>query len=125
MENLEQIISKQNNIKEKITEYNNELELYNKTYIEKFTELKSLKDELRDEKKSVQKDDEKIKVLNFKIKNIDNEVSFMYNQVKDINSNISGLKLELEQLKEELLENPEVKSSLCRRKEKSSRIKRC
>ena len=42
MENLEQIISKQNNIKEKITEYNNELELYNKTYIEKFTELKSL-----------------------------------------------------------------------------------
>ena len=109
MENLEQIISKQNNIKEKITEYNNELELYNKTYIEKFTELKSLKDELRDEKKSVQKDDEKIKVLNFKIKNIDNEVSFMYNQVKDINSNISGLKLELEQLKEELLENPEVK----------------
>lgn len=109
MENLEQIISKQNNIKEKITEYNNELELYNKTYIEKFTELKSLKDELRDEKKSVQKDDEKIKVLNFKIKNMDNEVSFMYNQVKDINSNISELKLELEQLKEELLENPEVK----------------
>ena len=34
MENLEQIISKQNNIKEKITEYDNELELYNKTYIE-------------------------------------------------------------------------------------------
>lgn len=109
MENLEQIISKQNNIKEKITEYNNELELYNKTYIEKFTELKSLKDELRDEKKSVQKDDEKIKMLNFKIKNMNNEVSFMYNQVKDINSNISGLKLELDQLKEELLENPEVK----------------
>lgn len=109
MENLEQIISKQNNIKEKITEYNNELELYNKTYIEKFTELKSLKDELRDEKKSVQKDDEKIKMLNFKIKNMNNEVSFMYTQVKDINSNISELKLELEQLKEELLENPEVK----------------
>lgn len=109
MENLEQIISKQNNIKEKITEYNNELELYNKTYIEKFTELKSLKDELRDEKRSVQKDDEKIKMLNFKIKNMNNEVSFMYTQVKDINSNISELKLELEQLKEELLENPEVK----------------
>ena len=109
MENLEQIISKQNSIKEKITEYNNELELYNKTYIEKFTELKSLKDELRDEKRSVQKDDEKIKMLNFKIKNMNNEVSFMYTQVKDINSNISELKLELEQLKEELLENPEVK----------------
>ena len=109
MENLEQIISKQNNIKEKITEYNNELELYNKTYIEKFTELKSLKDELRDEKRSVQKDDEKIKMLNFKIKNMNNEVSFMYTQVKDINSDISELKLELEQLKEELLENPEVK----------------
>ena len=109
MENLEQIISKQNNIKEKITEYNNELELYNKTYIEKFTELKSLKDELRDEKRSVQKDDEKIKMLNFKIKNMNNEVSFMHTQVKDINSNISELKLELEQLKEELLENPEVK----------------
>ena len=109
MENLEQIISKQNNIKEKITEYNNELELYNKTYIEKFTELKSLKDELRDEKRSVQKDDEKIKMLNFKIKNMNNEVSFMYTQVKDINSNILELKLELEQLKEKLLENPEVK----------------
>ena len=48
-------------------------------------------------------------MLNFKIKNMNNEVSFMYNQVKDINSNISGLKLELDQLKEELLENPEVK----------------
>lgn len=112
MENLEQIISKQNNIKEKITEYDNELKLYNKTYIEKLTELKSLKDELRDEKKSVQKDDEKIKILNFKIKNMNNEVSFMYTQVKDINSNISELKLELEQLKEELLENPEVKRAV-------------
>ena len=40
---------------------------------------------------------------------MNNEVSFMYTQVKDINSNISELKLELEQLKEELLENPEVK----------------
>lgn len=48
-------------------------------------------------------------MLNFKIKNMNNEVSFMYTQVKDINSNISELKLELEQLKEELLENPEVK----------------
>lgn len=109
MENLEQIITKQNNIKEKITEYNNELELYNKTHMEKFTELKSLEDELKDERRSVQKDDEKIKMLTFKIKNMSNEVSFMYAQVKDINSNISELKLELEQLKEELLENPEVK----------------
>ena len=41
-----------------------------------------------------------------------NEVSFMYSQVKDINSNISELKLELEQLKEELLENPEVKRAV-------------
>ena len=32
MENLEQIISKQNNIKEKITEYNNELDIYRKIH---------------------------------------------------------------------------------------------
>ena len=112
MENLEQIISKQNNIKEKIAEYNNELELYNKTHMEKFTELKSLEEELKDERRLVQKDDEKIKILTFKIKNMSNEVSFMYAQVKDINSNISELKLELEQLKEELLENPEVKRAV-------------
>ena len=45
MENLEQIITKQNNIREKINEYNRDFELYNKTYIEKFTELKTLKNE--------------------------------------------------------------------------------
>ena len=43
MENLEQIITKQNNIREKINEYNRDFELYNKTYIEKFTELIKLK----------------------------------------------------------------------------------
>ena len=52
MENLEQIITKQNNI----YEYNKDFELYNKTYIEKFTELKTLKNELKYEKNSVQKE---------------------------------------------------------------------
>lgn len=70
MGNLEQIITKQNNIKEKIDEYNRDFELYNKTYIEKFTELKTLKNELKYEKNSVQKDDDKIKVLNFKIQRV-------------------------------------------------------
>lgn len=68
MENLEQIISKQNNIKEKITEYDNELKLYNKTYIEKLTELKSLKDELRDEKNQFKRMMKKLKYLILKSK---------------------------------------------------------
>ena len=109
MENLEQIITKQNNIREKINEYNRDFELYNKTYIEKFTELKTLKDELRNEKSSVQKDDDKIKILHFKIQSMSIEVSSMANKVKEIQTNINDMKLEQEQLKEELLENPEVK----------------
>ena len=112
MENLEQIITKQNNIKEKIDEYNRDFELYNKTYIEKFTELKTLKNELKYEKNSVQKDDDKIKVLNFKIQSMSIEISSMANQVKEIQTNINDMKLEQEQLKEELLENPEVKRAV-------------
>ena len=112
MENLEQIITKQNNIKEKIDEYNKDFELYNKTYIEKFTELKTLKNELKYEKNSVQKDDDKIKVLNFKIQSMSIEISSMANQVKEIQTNINDMKLEQEQLKEELLENPEVKIAI-------------
>lgn len=112
MENLEQIITKQNNIKEKIDEYNRDFELYNKTYIEKFTELKTLKNELKYEKNSVQKDDDKIKVLNFKIQSMSIEISSMANKVKEIQTNINDMKLEQEQLKEELLENPEVKIAI-------------
>ena len=112
MENLEQIITKQNNIKEKIDEYNRDFELYNKTYIEKFTELKTLKNEFKYEKNSVQKDDDKIKVLNFKIQSMSIEISSMANQVKEIQTNINDMKLEQEQLKEELLENPEVKRAV-------------
>lgn len=109
MENLEQIITKQNNIREKINEYNRDFELYNKTYIEKFTELKTLKNELKYEKNSVQKDDDKIKILHFKIQSMSIEISSMANKVKEIQTNINDMKLEQEQLKEELLENPEVK----------------
>ena len=112
MENLEQIITKQNNIREKINEYNRDFELYNKTYIEKFTELKTLKNELKYEKNSVQKDDDKIKVLNFKIQSMSIEISSMANKVKEIQTNINDMKLEQEQLKEELLENPEVKIAI-------------
>lgn len=109
MENLEQIITKQNNIREKINEYNRDFELYNKTYIEKFTELKTLKNELKYEKNSVQKDDDKIKILHFKIQSMSIEIFSMANKVKEIQTNINDMKLEQEQLKEELLENPEVK----------------
>lgn len=112
MENLEQIITKQNNIREKINEYNRDFELYNKTYIEKFTELKTLKNELKYEKNSVQKDDDKIKILHFKIQSMSIEISSMANKVKEIQTNINDMKLEQEQLKEELLENPEVKIAI-------------
>lgn len=68
MENLEQIITKQNNIKEKIDEYNKDFELYNKTYIEKFTELKTLKNELKYEKTLFKKMMIKLKSLILKSK---------------------------------------------------------
>ena len=112
MYNLEQIITQQNDIKEQIDKYNKELVLYKNSHTEKFIEFKSLQHELKDELRSANKDEDKIANLNLKIKDMGNQVSFMLGQVQEITSNIDSLKNEQENLKEQLLENPEVKMAV-------------
>ena len=112
MYNLEQIITQQNNIKEQIDKYNKELVLYKNSHTEKFIEFKSLQHELKDEQRSANKDEDKIANLNLKIKDMGNQVSFMLGQVQEITANIDSLKNEQENLKEQLLENPEVKMAV-------------
>lgn len=112
MYNLEQIITQQNNIKEQIDKYNKELVLYKNSHTEKFIEFKSLQHELKDELRSANKDEDKIANLNLKIKDMGNQVSFMLSQVQEITANIDSLKNEQENLKEQLLENPEVKMAV-------------
>ena len=112
MYNLEQIITQQNDIKEQIDKYNKELVLYKNSHTEKFIEFKSLQHELKDEQRSANKDEDKIANLNLKIKDMGNQVSFMLSQVKEITANIDSLKNEQENLKEQLLENPEVKMAV-------------
>ena len=112
MYNLEQIITQQNDIKEQIDKYNKELVLYKNSHAEKFIEFKSLQHELKDELRSANKDEDKIANLNLKIKDMGNQVSFMLGQVQEINANIDSLKNEQENLKEQLLENPEVKMAV-------------
>ena len=112
MYNLEQIITQQNNIKEQIDKYNKELVLYKNSHTEKFIEFKSLQHELKDELRSANKDEDKIANLNLKIKDMGNQVSFMLGQVQEITANIDSLKNEQENLKEQLLENPEVKMAV-------------
>ena len=112
MYNLEQIITQQNDIKEQIDKYNKELVLYKNSHTEKFIEFKSLQHELKDELRSANKDEDKIANLNLKIKDMGNQVSFMLSQVKEITANIDSLKNEQENLKEQLLENPEVKMAV-------------
>jgi hypothetical protein len=112
MYNLEQIITQQNDIKEQIDKYNKELVLYKNSHTEKFIEFKSLQHELKDEQISANKDEDKIANLNLKIKDMGNQVSFMLSQVKEITANIDSLKNEQENLKEQLLENPEVKMAV-------------
>ena len=109
MYNLEQIITQQNDIKEQIDKYNKDLVLYKNSHTEKFIEFKSLQHELKDELRSANKDEDKIANLNLKIKDMGNQVSFMLSQVQEITANIDSLKNEQENLKEQLLENPEVK----------------
>lgn len=112
MYNLEQIITQQNDIKEQIDKYNKELVLYKNSHTEKFIEFKSLQHELKDELRSANKDEDKIANLNLKIKDMGNQVSFMLGQVQEITANIDSLKNEQENLKEQLLENPEVKMAV-------------
>ena len=112
MYNLEQIITQQNDIKEQIDKYNKELVLYKNSHTEKFIEFKSLQHELKDELRSANKDEDKIANLNLKIKDMCNQVSFMLGQVQEITANIDSLKNEQENLKEQLLENPEVKMAV-------------
>ena len=112
MYNLEQIITQQNDIKEQIDQYNKELALYKNSHTEKFIEFKSLQHELKDELRSANKDEDKIANLNLKIKDMGNQVSFMLGQVQEITANIDSLKNEQENLKEQLLENPEVKMAV-------------
>lgn len=112
MYNLEQIITQQNDIKEQIDKYNKELVLYKNSHTEKFIEFKSLQHELKDELRSANKDEDKIANLNLKIKDRGNQVSFMLGQVQEITANIDSLKNEQENLKEQLLENPEVKMAV-------------
>ena len=112
MYNLEQIITQQNNIKEQIDKHNKDLVLYKNSHTEKFIEFKSLQHELKDELRSANKDEDKIANLNLKIKDMGNQVSFMLGQVQEINANIDSLKNEQENLKEQLLENPEVKMAV-------------
>ena len=112
MYNLEQIITQQNDIKEQIDKYNKELVLYKNSHTEKFIEFKSLQHELKDELRSANKDEDKIANLNLKIKDMGNQVSFMLSQVQEITANIDSLKNEQENLKEQLLENPEVKMAV-------------
>ena len=112
MYNLEQIITQQNDIKEQIDKYNKDLVLYKNSHTEKFIEFKSLQHELKDELRSANKDEDKIANLNLKIKDMGNQVSFMLSQVKEITANIDSLKNEQENLKEQLLENPEVKMAV-------------
>lgn len=112
MYNLEQIITQQNDIKEQIDKYNKDLVLYKNSHTEKFIEFKSLQHELKDEQRSANKDEDKIANLNLKIKDMGNQVSFMLSQVKEITANIDSLKNEQENLKEQLLENPEVKMAV-------------
>ena len=82
---------------------------YIKILIQKF---KSLQHELKDELRSANKDEDKIANLNLKIKDMGNQVSFMLGQVQEITANIDSLKNEQENLKEQLLENPEVKMAV-------------
>lgn len=112
MYNLEQIITQQNDIKEQIDKYNKELVLYKNSHTEKFIEFKSLQHELKDELRSANKDEDKIANLNLKIKDMGNQVSFVLGQVQEITANIDSLKNEQENLKEQLLENPEVKMAV-------------
>ena len=112
MYNLEQIITQQNDIKEQIDKYNKELVLYKNSHTEKFIEFKSLQHELKDEQRSANRDEDKIANLNLKIKDMGNQVSFMLSQVQEITTNIDSLKNEQENLKEQLLENPEVKMAV-------------
>ena len=112
MYNLEQIITQQNNIKEQIDKHNKDLVLYKNSHTEKFIEFKSLQHELKDELRSANKDEDKIANLNLKIKDMGNQVSFMLGQVQEITANIDSLKNEQENLKEQLLENPEVKMAV-------------
>ena len=112
MYNLEQIITQQNDIKEQIDKYNKELVLYKNSNTEKFIEFKSLQHELKDEQRSANRDEDKIANLNLKIKDMGNQVSFMLSQVQEITANIDSLKNEQENLKEQLLENPEVKMAV-------------
>lgn len=112
MYNLEQIITQQNDIKEQIDKYNKELVLYKNSHTEKFIEFKSLQHELKDELRSANKDEDKIANLNLKIKDMGNQVSFMLSQVQEITANIDSLKNEQENLKEQLLENSEVKMAV-------------
>lgn len=112
MYNLEQIITQQNDIKEQIDKYNKDLVLYKNSHTEKFIEFKSLQHELKDELRSANKDEDKIANLNLKIKDMGNQVSFMLGQVQEITANIDSLKNEQENLKEQLLENPEVKMAV-------------
>lgn len=112
MYNLEQIITQQNDIKEQIDKYNKDLALYKNSHTEKFIEFKSLQHELKDELRSANKDEDKIANLNLKIKDMGNQVSFMLGQVQEITANIDSLKNEQENLKEQLLENPEVKMAV-------------
>lgn len=112
MYNLEQIITQQNDIKEQIDKYNKDLVLYKNSHTEKFIEFKSLQHELKDELRSANKDEDKIANLNLKIKDMGNQVSFMLSQVQEITANIDSLKNEQENLKEQLLENPEVKMAV-------------
>lgn len=112
MYNLEQIITQQNDIKEQIDKYNKELVLYKNSHTEKFIEFKSLQHELKDEQRSANRDEDKIANLNLKIKDMGNQVSFMLSQVQEITANIDSLKNEQENLKEQLLENPEVKMAV-------------
>ncbi len=112
MYNLEQIITMQNDIKEQIDKYNKDLVLYKNSHTEKFIEFKSLQHELKDEQRSANKDEDKIANLNLKIKDMGNQVSFMLGQVQEITANIDSLKNEQENLKKQLLENPEVKMAV-------------
>ena len=112
MYNLEQIITQQNDIKEQIDKYNKELVLYKNSHTEKFIEFKSLQHELKDELRSANKDEDKIANLNLKIKDMGNQVSFMLGQVQEITANIDSLKNEQQNLKEQLLENSEVKMAV-------------
>ena len=112
MYNLEQIITQQNDIKEQIDKYNKDLVLYKNSHTEKFIEFKSLQHELKDEQRSANRDEDKIANLNLKIKDMGNQVSFMLSQVQEITANIDSLKNEQENLKEQLLENPEVKMAV-------------